>query len=595
MPQGWEGSPRLARAVEAAARFDTRQAALSDEAARLHERLRREAQLGDAGRLRLVRTLDGMQANRYTVQPLRMGALLSPRFDVQSGSRFSDAYALAGERLGGPWRPLSRVEPEASGPKRPVARRAWRLETSVWAERRRWADSGAFWDTEVSMRRALEADLAVARTGGGLDRLVCRHHLPTHQAAQKAGKGGAPAWMVESLLEQVKAALWKHHEMLYVTFDIYAAVGSGDFTHISINGFKQLLDDVEWIEARADGLSAGIWDGLFVAINSVETVKAAGDQYNHKKGLNRQEFLSFVVRAAILRHINHGTLSDVPEAIEQLVARDLLPKVQSLHPGLAPANDFRDLACYTEATHNVIKQYTPALKNVYQCYAIGKGDVGDKLHDRKLLGLDEWQELLDDLGWLDSQFGERLAGWCFLLSRMRVGVEAELKGSAKLLQLSYEDWLEALVRVAVSKALPTDAECEQAGVADGGEFMMLLQQQGLSAFRFVDLDSFLGHRDGASPLWGGLARQPAHRALEQLLTWLIRLISGRDGGPTSELRLTASDVATFQTRKRLMRTEKEQTNGDPAAPALKRGAGGMGALRLVKEFGAPPDGCEKTE
>ena len=558
VPNAWQG-PRRVRTLELAARFDARQAALSIEAASLRQKLRTTNE--HANRRHLARTLDGMQANRITVQPLRMGVLLSPTRFAQS--HFQHTYALAGEQLGGPWRPLSRVEPEARDvdPEMPVAKRVWKLETSVWSERRRWADSGTFWDSEPSMRRALEADLTMARTGGGLDRLMCRHHLPTYEAAQKAGKGGAraPAAMVDSLIQQVFAALWTHHEILYVTFDIYAAQGGGDFTHIQQNVYKQLLADVEWIEKGAEELNAGVWDGLFVAINAVETVKAADDQYNHMKGLNRQEFVSFIVRAAIMRHIQFGTLSDVPEAIERLLAHDLLPRVRALNPGLAPPDDFRDLACYTEDTHDVISQFTPALRIIYQSYAFGANEgVGDKLHDRKLLGMDEWLELLEDLGWLDAQFGERLASLCFVLSRLRVCVEAELKGRTKLLQLSYEDWLEALVRVAASKALPTDNECENANVADGGEFMIRLQSQGYSAFfSRVDLTLCSSFRlmldEDAGPLWGGLARQPAHRALEHLLTWMVRQMSGPSRTTStlvarSELRLTFPDVAAFRKR-----------------------------------------------
>ena len=40
----------------------------------------------------------------------------------------------------------------------------------------RMSDSGTYWDTEESMRRALDADLRLARTGGGLERLVVRCH-----------------------------------------------------------------------------------------------------------------------------------------------------------------------------------------------------------------------------------------------------------------------------------------------------------------------------------------------------------------------------------------------------------------------------------
>jgi len=414
-PQHWEASPRRRRALEAAERFDERHAALSDALGRLHNKV--ETPSVQRQRERII---GAIQANRYTVQPLRLGAEPSPRYSALAND-FAAGYALAGEVLGGPWRPLTRAAPEDRVAPAARERRAWKIEDSVWADRRRMSDSGTYWDTEESMRRALDADLRLARTGGGLERLVVRYHTlaggrgTLAEAAGgksggdgkagvgKGGKGNEPsAAMVEDLMEQVKASLWKHHELLYVTFDIYAAVGGGDFSHISINAYKQLLDDCGFIEKDGDGLNAGIWDGLFVAINSVNTVDA-GDQYNHRKGLNRQEFLSFLVRAAVLRHIMHGELTDVPAAIERLVTVDVLPKIQQQHPGLAPANAFRDLACYTEQAHEIILPHTPALKAVYERYAVGRGDVGDKLRDRRLLGMDEWQEMLDDLGWMDAQ------------------------------------------------------------------------------------------------------------------------------------------------------------------------------------------------
>ena len=66
----------------------------------------------------------------------------------------------------------------------------------------------------------------------------------------------------------------------------YAATPGGvDFSHMSINAYRQLLTDCEFIEPGLEGLNASRWDELFVAINAAA---AKSELYNHKKGFNRQ-------------------------------------------------------------------------------------------------------------------------------------------------------------------------------------------------------------------------------------------------------------------------------------------------------------------
>ena len=521
MPDDWLDSPRFERAVEAADHFD------STHAQRAGNAERNAVSIDDAkgcdsskAQRRLERSLLGLQSNRYTVQPLRLGAVLSPRYSARL------SYDLAGDRLGGPWQPHEKESPDAVKPG-VVLKKPWRIEDSIWASRRKYSDSGTYWDTSESMMRALEADLALACTGGGIERLVERHHT-----AETAPGAGVPT--IRELMEQVKIALWAHNELLYVVFDLYAAIGVGDFSHIQPNAFKQLLDDCNLIEA-GDGLNAGVWDGLFVAINAN---RIEGEVYNHKKALNRQEFVSFLVRAAALRHITNGRFIDVPAAIEQLLAVDVLPRVRRAVPSLAPPNEFRNVACYQEETSNVLLRHASSLKHVYEVYAYGDGAVGDKLVDRKLLGFEEWQELIGGLGWTDGQFTEREAGLCFILARMRVAVEKTTPGRAKLLQLSFEDFLEALVRVAVTKALPTDDECKAAVAADGGELMMRLHAGEQSV-----LVAFVDAHDVA---WGVRQVQRPDRAVHHLVTWMLRRIDGKPSGPTSDLKLTAQEVKIFK-------------------------------------------------
>ena len=97
--------------------------------------------------------------------------------------------------------------------------------------------------------------------------------------------------------------------------------------------------DCEMVEEGSEGLNAARWDELFVAINATTD---ALDQYNHKKGLNRQEWIDFLVRAAIMRHCQYGDMVDVVKAVETLITVDIVPNVRKEQPlFLEPANEFR--------------------------------------------------------------------------------------------------------------------------------------------------------------------------------------------------------------------------------------------------------------
>jgi len=336
-----------------------------------------------------------------------------------------------------------------------------------------------------------------------------------------------------AVVGEVKLTLWSHLQELYSAFDLYAAVGGGDFSHIQLNAYKQLLDDCALIESAADGLNAAAWDGLFIAVNSVN---ADGDAYNHKKGLNRQEFLSTLVRAAVMKYCRSSasssrTFPEVSLAVEHLLAVDMLPRLRVANGELPIADTFRATHCYLESTSDELSRHLPSLRLVYSAVAEGSGLIGDELKSRTLIGYDEWQEMLDRLGWVDSQFGERDCSLCFILSRMRAVRESHLNGRAKVLQLSFEDFLEALVRVAVKKALPTDEEVRQSGLSDGGELILSLQIEPAL------WSAFLASHD--APL-----NQPAHRAIAHLLSLMMRQVGGRSRG-ADDLKLTAAEVSAF--------------------------------------------------
>ena len=135
---------------------------------------------------------------------------------------------------GGPWTHQQRVialdDAVRDGP--PV-KRAWKIEESIWAPRRKWADSRDFYDTPECLRKALEADwrMAGGGAGDGFDRFILKHH--------KVAGGPTEA------LELVLNTLEKYVNEIYCLFDAYAMQGSGDFTHIQMNSYKDFLLDCD--------------------------------------------------------------------------------------------------------------------------------------------------------------------------------------------------------------------------------------------------------------------------------------------------------------------------------------------------------------
>ena len=109
-------------------------------------------------------------------------------------------------------------------------------------------------------------------------------------------------------------------------------------------------------------------------------------------------------------------------------------------------------------------------------------------------------------------------------------------------QLRFEDFLEALVRVCTMKALPTAADLEREGVADGGQFMLLLYT------RPAQLHEFVRKR---GPKWNGELEQPIWAALEQLLWLLVRTIESvistgsSANGRMADGNLTAAEAREF--------------------------------------------------
>ena len=97
----------------------------------------------------------------------------------------------------------------------------------------------------------------------------------------------------------------------------------------------------------------------------------------------------------------------------------------------------------------------------------------------------------------------------FMWSRMRVIDEDDPKNRERIENLTFWGFLEAIIRVAQSKALPTDEEVEASGYADGGEFLIKMKRDNPSEYR-----DFLRANDRQ---WWEQTRQPIASKLSKLL------------------------------------------------------------------------------
>ena len=112
----------------------------------------------------------------------------------------------------------------------------------------------------------------------------------------------------------------------------------------------------------------------------------------------------------------------------------------------------------------------------------------------------------------------------------------------RLRNLMFEDFLEALVRLACIAALPTDAEIFETDATDAGEYLLALRSDPLK------LQEFIASRKVG---WQREPRQKVHRCVSHLLSYLVRVIESNAGKrAVSDMRLTEDEVEDFDQQRR---------------------------------------------
>ena len=109
-----------------------------------------------------------------------------------------------------------------------------------------------------------------------------------------------------------------------------------------------------------------------------------------------------------------------------------------------------------------------------------------------------------------------------------MAVVNELKSRTKLMQLSFVDFLEVLVRIAGAKALPTDDLLHSAYTSAAGSFVLFKKKHPDEYATF--LSQHAEHRAASADEYG----QPPARAVEKLLSLLATTVgTAARGGPAT--------------------------------------------------------------
>ena len=387
-------------------------------------------------------------------------------------------------------------------------KKPWKLEDSIWAPRVGYCDSKWFWDTDACARRKLECDFKRALECG-LDKYILRH--------DKDGDDDEDDDKTE--VDEVFEVLWLHHTMVYMLFDLYAALGtsSDEIFSITFNSFSLFCDHFNLVDKKSKHRKAADFDQLFIAVDSSNISGKIEENKNQRKALNRREWLMCMVQIAVMKYVMPGEVNDVSTAVNHFLMEDIKPQ---LDPALMqPSNETREL-WYTEEVDKVLRSHEAALRLIYNraCQLAGINMAGGLAN--KLVSYNNWRDFVKIFNLVADDLNERDAQLCFVWSRMYTIDEDHEKSRIKWTHLSFEDWLEALCRMARMKAFPNQEELDGAGFDDAPSYLNHLFQSDAAAY-----DDFLFKRQAE---WGRPAKneQPIPKLIEHIVTLLIYQAQG---------------------------------------------------------------------
>jgi len=469
----WPFEPPVVK--KAASRFEERHSVLSSRAEESLHSLLESGGSNMERRRRFQADMWELRAQRFQVQPLRMRALVSPRHGPLGHSRLAGLRLIAPK--GGPWQmPKKRLNGDTveAFEDEPQPKPEWKLEASIWGPRVSSNDSGDFYDSDAIFTAAFEEDFRVSVADGRLMRVIVR-------AEKEAGDAGADETTDEDALKKV---LDDNKKLIYRLFKYYAAVGTDVTANttgaIGKAGYVLFLETCHLVQTDNEHCERANLDAIFKSVDAALKLggeEAEDDVFNDCNSVNRQEWLRVIVRIAMVRYVLSGEIRQVAAAVQALIEQHFVPNIGSPSE-LGPAHDanaFRQTFCYTEAVTEALEDNDGLLRTIYKHLSALKqiDETDDNLASSKLLSLSQWLAVCEPLV-SDTAFGRVQAAYCFQYSRMFVVDESSRRGARRMRHLSFEDFLEAVVRLAQLLPLPTDDEIAAEGCDGAADFLARL-------------------------------------------------------------------------------------------------------------------------
>ena len=345
-------------------------------------------------------------------------------------------------------------------------------------------------------------------------------------------------------------ALWLSHSLTDMIFTYYACgsanSGSSDIGAIGFNQWGAFVQDYGLMSKSSKFCKRADFDRCFLAIDSMsarreaEIAKLAGAEHvalnERSKALNRVEFMTALVQVAINKYVLTKQIADVSDAVTRLLEVDLLSRARRMHD----PDEFRRRVCYREDVTDMLAgpRAASVLRELYvvaSAGAVGKSKAGSSVGgvgvgmtkaQGELLNLVEFKALLRALGLIDADLSEPEATLCFAWSRMVVIDDSTPQGHLRESHLNFEGFMEALCRVAVLKALPTDAEITASGCGDAGEFLEELRERDVRSYNEMVRERKVG--------WSEPPPQPEERCCCHLIALVLHRVEARAGGTNTE-------------------------------------------------------------
>jgi len=375
-------------------------------------------------------------------------------------------------------------------------------------------------------------------------------------AGQRATAFGSST-MTATEIAQIRPILEKWYPMLIRIFTYYSCIGAdvtNNINGIPPAGYSLLLSDakLDLSGSNADeGLSAFAktrdgdgWDLLWVSVNTSKESKSQSE-WNDKNRLTRGEFLEFIVRASVSEGVQPEYMArNVQHFCDELVI--YLASRSEADQIFRRADQFRRENCYRRETDAMLKHHEESLRNVFSIYA-EKGAGGIEVDgSTDMLSCAQWMALMRDVGF-PKECGVRNLYLIFAQSRMTsIHEDSSKKSTQQLNQLTYEGFLEAMVRLSLLKALPSDKEMKKHNFQYPGEYIGAILNRGA-----VMLEAWVT----ASKRGQVLGRaDPIFRRLDMLILLIVGVmqfgVELQPGGPSLLLRGHPDEILSYEEVKR---------------------------------------------